>query len=60
MTHEGGLGMKVQDIKDIAKKKGVNSGKANKPDLIRAIQKAEGNNSIILPSGKCATTVRQA
>ncbi len=37
--------MKIQDIKDIAKKKGVNSENMNKTDLIRAIQKAEGNNS---------------
>jgi hypothetical protein len=39
------MGMKIQDIKDIAKKKGVNAGKMNKTDLIRAIQKAEGNNA---------------
>jgi hypothetical protein len=37
--------MKIQDIKDIAKKKGVNSGNMNKTDLIRAIQKAEKNNA---------------
>ena len=39
------MGMKIQDIKDIAKKKGVNAGKMNKTDLIRAIQKAEGNDA---------------
>jgi len=36
--------MKVQDIKDIAKKKGITARKMNKRDLIRAIQAAEGNN----------------
>jgi len=36
--------MKIQDIKDIAKKKGINFGKLNKTDLIRAIQTAEENN----------------
>ena len=36
--------MKIQDIKDIAKKKGVNAGKMNKTDLIRAIRIAEGSN----------------
>jgi hypothetical protein len=42
--------MKIQDIKDIAKKKGVNAGKMNKTDLIRAIQKAEGNNACFATS----------
>ena len=37
--------MKVQDIKDIAKKRGVNAGKMNKTELIRAIQTAEENNA---------------
>jgi len=41
----GDLGMKIQDIKDIAKKKDVNAGKMKKTDLIRAIQVAEGNNA---------------
>ena len=36
--------MKIQDIQKIAKKKGVNPGKMNQTDLIRAIQKVEGNN----------------
>jgi len=36
--------MKIHDIQKIAKKKGVNAGKMNQTDLIRAIQKAEGNN----------------
>ena len=42
--------MKIQDIKDIAKKKGVNAGKMNKTDLIRAIQKAEGTNACFATS----------
>ena len=42
--------MKIQDIKDIAKKKGVNAGKMNKTDLTRAIQKAEGNNACFATS----------
>jgi len=37
--------MKIQDIQKIAKKKGVNIGKMNKTELIRASQQAEGNNA---------------
>ena len=37
--------MKLQQIKEIAKKKGLTVGKMNKSDSIRAIQKAEGNSS---------------
>jgi len=42
--------MKVQDIKDIARKKGVNAGKMNKTDIIRAIQMAEENNACFATS----------
>ena len=35
--------MKIQDVRAIAKKLGVNSARQKKADLIRAIQKAEGN-----------------
>jgi hypothetical protein len=35
--------MREQDIKEIARKMGVKSGKMKKVELIRAIQKAEGN-----------------
>ncbi len=35
--------MKISDIKEIASNKEVNIGKANKVELIRAIQRAEGN-----------------
>jgi hypothetical protein len=46
----GDLGMKIQDIKDIAKKKDVNAGKMKKTDLIRAIQVAEGNKACFATS----------
>ncbi|HYA86740.1 MAG TPA: Rho termination factor N-terminal domain-containing protein [Nitrospirota bacterium] len=42
--------MKVPDIKDIAKRNGVNAGKMNKQDLIRAIQRAEGSNACFATS----------
>lgn len=35
--------MKIDEIKKKAKKMGINSGKMNKTDLIRSIQRAEGN-----------------
>lgn len=35
--------MKIQDLRTIAKQKGVNSARMNKGDIIRAIQEAEGN-----------------
>lgn len=35
--------MKVTDIKELAKKLGINPGKMKKADLILAIQKKEGN-----------------
>jgi hypothetical protein len=33
----------MSDIKEMGKKLGVNAAKMQKPELIRAIQKAEGN-----------------
>jgi len=36
--------MKLQEIKTIAKNKGVNPANMKKNDLVRAIQKAEGNS----------------
>jgi hypothetical protein len=36
--------MKIQDIRKTAKKIGVSFGRMNKIDLVRAIQKAEGNS----------------
>ena len=35
--------MKIQEIRAIAKRKGVRSAKMRKGDIIRAIQEAEGN-----------------
>ncbi len=42
--------MKVQDITKIAMKSGVKAGKMSKTQLIRAIQKAEGNNECFATS----------
>jgi hypothetical protein len=36
--------MKIQYIRDIARKNGIKVGRMNKIHFIRAIQKAEGNN----------------
>ena len=36
--------MKMQEIREIAKEKSVKAGKMSKTELIRAIQRAEGNN----------------
>lgn len=36
--------MKLQEIKNIAKRKGVNPARIKKDELIKAIQRAEGNN----------------
>ena len=35
--------MKIQKIRTIAQEKGIKTGNLIKPDLIRAIQKSEGN-----------------
>jgi len=35
--------MKLEEIRTIAKEKGVTSGRLSKKDLIRTIQKTEGN-----------------
>jgi hypothetical protein len=43
-THMEVSGMKMKDVQKIAKQKGIDAGKMNQTDLIRAIQKAEGNN----------------
>jgi len=37
--------MNVAEIRNIALQHGVKPGKLSKPDLIRCIQNAEGNNS---------------
>lgn len=36
--------MKMQGIREIAKEKGVKAGKMSKTELIKSIQRAEGNN----------------
>lgn len=36
--------MKIKEIREIAAQKGVKAGAMKKTELIRAIQKAEGNN----------------
>ncbi len=35
--------MNLKQVKEIAKSKGINGGKMKKEELIRSIQKAEGN-----------------
>lgn len=39
-----GTEMKMPQIREISKEKGVKAGKMSKAALIRAIQKTEGNN----------------
>ncbi len=50
------LVMKIQKIRQIAKKRGVNFGNMNKTDLIRTIQRAEGNADCFAtkPVGECS------
>jgi hypothetical protein len=40
----GGQPMKLQEVREIAKKRGLKIGKMKKTELIRAIQETEGNN----------------
>ena len=40
---KGEKGMKADEIKEIAKKRGVKTGKMKKSEIIRAIQESEGN-----------------
>ncbi len=37
--------MKMQDVKEIAKSRGIKAGKLNKGELVRAIQSDEGNDA---------------
>jgi hypothetical protein len=46
--------MKIDDIKEIAKKHNIKTGKMKKADLIRAIQVAE-HNELCFGSGKAAS-----
>jgi hypothetical protein len=41
---KGVLEMTMEEIREIAKKRGVKPGKMKKRDLVRAIQDAEGND----------------
>lgn len=45
-----GTEMKIQDIKAIARQSGIKAGNMKKIDLVRAIQKAEGNNECFATS----------
>lgn len=36
--------MKLQEIREIAKESGIKAGKLSKAELIKTIQRAEGNN----------------
>jgi hypothetical protein len=42
--------MKLQEIKEISKMNGIKAGKMNKAELIRTIQRAEGNNDCFATS----------
>lgn len=47
-AHKGGI-MTVQEMKDIARQRGLNVGsKKKKLDIVRAIQKEEGNNDCFM------------
>ncbi|TWJ32660.1 SAP domain-containing protein [Geobacter argillaceus] len=37
--------MKMQDVKEIAKSRGIKAGKLNKGELVRSIQADEGNEA---------------
>ena len=46
--------MNLTEVKSKAKEVGVSVGKMKKPDLIRAIQVAEGNTDCFgMPEGSC-------
>ena len=47
--------MKLKDVKVMAKSKGINAEKLEMPELIRAIQQAEGNSACFgtATSGSC-------
>jgi len=48
--------MKLQEIKTIAKGKGINPARMKKDELIKAIQRAEGNDDCFgaSKSGECS------
>lgn len=51
--------MKLDEIKEIAKKHNIKVGKMKKADLVRAIQQAE-NNDICFETGQANTCGQQA
>nr|AAX38509.1 ORF77.1 [Leptospirillum ferrooxidans] len=53
-----GATMKMDEIKKTAQEKGINPGKSRKADLIRNIQRAEGNNDCFESgqASKCGQT----
>lgn len=48
--------MNLKDVKEIAKQKGIKAGKMKKEELIRSIQKTEGNFDCFgtAVSGECS------
>lgn len=48
--------MNLKDVKEIAKQKGIKAGKMKKEEIIRSIQKAEGNFDCFgtAVSGECS------
>jgi hypothetical protein len=51
-----GVKMNLKDIKEMAKQKGIKVGKMRKHDLVRSIQRAEGNFSCFKTAtlGECS------
>ncbi len=44
--------MKIQEIREIAGRMGIIAGKMNKAELIRTIQRAEGNSDCYATKGR--------
>jgi hypothetical protein len=51
--------MKLDEIKEIAKRHNIKAGKMKKADLVRAIQLAEGNE-VCFDTGQAETCGQQA
>jgi len=54
-----GIDMKLDEIKEIAKRHNIKAGKMKKADLVRAIQLAEGNK-VCFDTGQAETCGQQA
>lgn len=52
--------MKTQQLRDIARDRGLNPGRLGKGDLMRAIQRAEGNFGCFTAARRAAAPVRKA